>query len=158
MLALFPLVLSLTFFFGPPYLPTPKNVIKEMLDLSEVDKNDVVIDLGSGDGAVLIEAALKGAKAKGYEINPFLVLLTKIRAAIKGLSNKISVFAKPYQKANLQGATVVFCYNMPKFIPAMERKLRKELKPGTKIISYKFPVPNLKLVKKTKSGIFIYII
>ena len=156
LLASIPLALALPFFFGAPYLPTPRHVIKEMLELARVGKEDIVIDLGSGDGAVLIEAALLGAMAKGWEINPFLVLLTKVRAQIKGLNGKIFVYAMPYQKANFKDATVIFCYNMPKFMPGIEKKLRKEAPKNVKIISYKFPIPNLNLIKKTPSGIFLY--
>ncbi|HVF69837.1 MAG TPA: hypothetical protein VNA13_04725 [Xanthomonadales bacterium] len=155
-LSLFALSLSLSFLFGPPYLPTPKRVIKEMLDLTKVAKGDVVIDLGSGDGVVLIEAALRGADARGWEINPFLVLWTRIRARIKNLHNKISVYAKPYQKANLQGASVIFCYNMPQFMHLIKKKLYEETSENVKIVSFKFPIPGLSLIKETPSGIYLY--
>lgn len=156
LIALIPLVLVFVFIFGPPYLPTPKNVIKEMFEIVNIDRDDVVVDLGSGDGAVLIEAALRGAIAEGWEINPYLVLLTKLKARIMGLHNRISVYAKPYQKANLKQATVIFCYCMPKFMPVIENKLRKEAQKNVKIVSYKFPIPNLIITKQTQSRIFLY--
>ncbi len=155
-ISLFALSLSLSFFLGPPYLPTPKSVIKEMLDLTKVGGKDLIIDLGSGDGVILIEAAMRGASSIGYEINPFLVLVTKIKALTKGLTNKVSVHTQPYQRANLKSATVVYCYNMPKFIPTIEKKLRKEASKNVKIVSYKFPIPGFTLIKKTPSGIFLY--
>lgn len=156
LLSLFAFFLSFSFIFGPPYLPTPMHAIKEMLILAKVGRRDIVFDLGSGDGIVLIEAARMGATAKGFEINPFLVLITKVRAHIKGLSNQISVYAKPYQKADLSNATVIFCYNMPKFMPALNKKINREAKKSAKIISYKFPIKNLRLISKTKSGIYLY--
>jgi len=127
-----------------------------MLELADINKNDVVIDLGSGDGTVLIEAALLDAHAKGWEINPFLVLITKIRVGLKGLNGKVSVYAKPYQKADLRDATVVFCYNMPKFMPTIEKMIHNQSSINTKLISYKFPIPNFKLIKQTSSGIYLY--
>ncbi|HSW47749.1 MAG TPA: hypothetical protein VLG67_01600 [Candidatus Saccharimonadales bacterium] len=156
LVVLIPVMLCMSFLFGPPYVPTPKKIIKEMMDLIDAGPHDVVIDLGSGDGAVLIEAALRGATAKGWEINPFLVLLTKIRARIKDLNNNIFVYTKPYQNADLADATVIFCYCLPKFIPQIIKKVKKEALKDVKIVSYKFPIPDLKMVTKTKSGIFIY--
>lgn len=127
-----------------------------MLELANVGKEDTVVDLGSGDGVVLIEAARRGAIAKGWEINPFLVIWTKIVARLKGLHKNIFVYAKPYQTADLHKASVIFCYNMPKFMPTVNEKIRKEAKKNVKIVSYKFPIPNLCLIKKTKSQIFLY--
>lgn len=155
-LSIFALFLSLSFIFGPPYLPTPKSVVSEMLDLAKLDKNDVVLDLGSGDGIVLIESAKRGATARGFEINPFLVGLTMLKAHLMGVGNKVSAHIKPYQMANLADATVIFCYNMPKFMPAIESKIRKDAKKNVKIISYKFPLQSLELVKSTKSRIYLY--
>jgi SAM-dependent methyltransferase len=155
-LSVFALFLSLSFIFGPPYLPTPKNAVSEMLDLAMLDKDDVVLDLGSGDGIVLIESAKRGATAIGFEINPFLVAFTILKARIMGVGNKVLAHIKPYQQANLADATVIFCYNMPKFMPALENKINKEAKKNVKIISYKFPLQSLKLVRSTKSGIHIY--
>lgn len=154
--ALIPFTLALSFIFGPPYLPTPKNVVKEMLELAEVDEKDILADLGSGDGVVLIEGALRGAIVRGYEINLFLVLLTKLKTRMKGLGSKITVQAMPYQKANLENTTVVFCYNMPRFMPAIEKKLRKEASKNVKVLSYRFPLPKLKLIERTSSGIFLH--
>lgn len=155
-ISLFAFSLSLSFIVGPPYLPTPKKVIREMLDLIKVGDKDLVIDLGSGDGAILIEAALRGARTRGYEINPFLVFLTLFKRMIKRLGGKVSVHIQSYQKANLENATVIFCYNMPRFMQVIEKKIRKEAPKNVKIVSYKFPIPGLTLKKKTTSGIFLY--
>jgi hypothetical protein len=154
--ALIPLMFSLSFFFGAPFVKTPVKITQEMLDLIELGKNDIFVDLGSGDGSVLIEAYRRGALAKGYEINPFLVVLSKLKFKIKRMDNNVITYAKPYQKGNFRNATVVFCYTLPRFIASLEKKLSKDLPQNSKIISYKFNFPNLKLLKETKSGIYIY--
>lgn len=156
LLVLFALSLSISFFFGPPFVPTPKYIVIEMLTLAKTNKKDVVIDLGSGDGVVLIQAAKMGAHAKGWETNPFLVVITLIKARLLNLNKKIEVHNKSYQKAVLKDATIIFCYNLPKFMKKISKKMKKELPKNAKVISYKFPIPGLHLDKKTQSGIFLY--
>lgn len=155
-ISLFAFSLSISFFMGPPFVPTPKNIVKEMLSLLNAGGKDTLLDLGSGDGIVLIEAAKFGAKAIGYETNPFLVILSKMKVRVYGLSNKVEVKYQSYEKANLHNATIVFCYNLPKFMPPILKKITSELPKNSKIVSYKFPIPRLKLIKKTKSDIYLY--
>lgn len=153
---MFALMLSLSFFFGAPFVTTPKKIIFEMITLAKINKSDVVIDLGSGDGRVLFETAKLCKKATGYEINLFLVLWTKLLALIKNTGDNTDIFWQNYHKAILKKGTVIFMYSIRGFIPELEKKLKRELRPGTKIISYKFPLHQFKLVKKTNSGIFLY--
>ncbi len=156
LLTFFTLGLSLSFFFGAPFVPTPLKVVKEMVNIAKINQNDIVVDFGSGDGRLLIESAKKGAIAQGWEINIFLVYWTKLKAMILGLHQRINMHNQSYSKAEIKNASVVFCYSMPRFIVNIEKKLQLELPRGAKIIAYKFPFPNLKLVKKTKSGIYLY--
>lgn len=132
-------------------------VITEMIHMARIGKKDIVYDLGSGDGRMLLESAKKGAQTRGWEINPFLVAWTRIAAKRYGISKNVTVYYQTYQKANLKDATVIFLYNMPAFLPALEKKFHTELKPGTKIFSYKFPLDTIKPLKETDSGIFYYI-
>src|SRR4051812_44363647 len=76
---------TMGFLTGAPYAPTPKKNIKTLLKALKLGKKDVVADLGSGDGRMLIEVSKLGAKSVGYEISPFLYLFTKFR--ISGLKN-----------------------------------------------------------------------
>jgi SAM-dependent methyltransferase len=147
----------LSFFTGAPFVPTPMSVISEMLTSAKISKKDVVYDLGSGDGRMLIEAAKRGAHARGWEINPFLVIWTKLVAMRYGVGKNVNVHLQTYQKADLHDATVIFLYNMPAFLPALEKKFKKDLKPGTKIYSYKFSLDSFKPVSETESGVFCYV-
>lgn len=157
-LALGGLILLLTFFFGPPFMPTPMHIIKDLTQSANISKDDVVIDLGSGDGRMLIHAARQGAIAKGWEINPFLVLWTRLAISCHRLGKRAKVHLQNYYKADLSDATVVFLYNLPPHMPKLEQKLQKELQKGTTIISYKFSFPTLTLTATPKPGIFIYTI
>jgi 16S rRNA A1518/A1519 N6-dimethyltransferase RsmA/KsgA/DIM1 with predicted DNA glycosylase/AP lyase activity len=155
-LSLFAFFISITFFFGAPFVTTPSKIIKEIIKLANIKCNDVIVDMGSGDGRILIEAAKYCKKSIGYEINPYLVLWSKIISMVKKSSHKIDINWKNYMNADLTDASIVVLYSIRGFIPALERKLEKELSKGTLIISYKFKLTNFKFIKKTKSNIFIY--
>src|SRR5215813_13054725 len=103
----------LIIFFGPPFVPTPMPIIKELIQIANISKKDVVIDLGSGDGRMLIYAARQGAIAKGWEINPLLVLWTRLAVHCYRVSKSTRVYLQNYHKADLSDATVVFLYNFP---------------------------------------------
>lgn len=148
----------LIIFLGPPFVPTPLSIIKELIQIANISKKDVVIDLGSGDGRMLIYAAREGAIAKGWEINPLLVLWTCLAVRRYRVSKRVRIYLQNYHKADLSDATVVFLYNFPPHLPKLEEKLQKDLRKGTKIISYKFTFPTLELTEAPKPGIFIYTI
>ncbi len=148
----------LIIFFGPPFIPTPMRIIKDLIQIANISKDDVVIDLGSGDGRMLIHAACQGAIAKGWEINPLLVLWTRLAVHRYRVGKRVKVHLQNYHKADLSDATIVFIYNFAPHVPKLEQKLRKELRPGTIVISYKFTFPTLTLTANPKPGIFIYTI
>src|SRR5438046_558049 len=114
-LAIAAFTLMIIFLFGPPFVPTPMPVIRDLIEICKISDTDIVVDLGSGDGRMLVESARRGALAKGWEINPFLVLWTKLYASCFGVGKKVKVYAKSYTTANLCDATVVFLYNLPKY-------------------------------------------
>jgi hypothetical protein len=147
-----------TIFFGPPFIPTPMSLIKELTQIANISQKDVIIDLGSGDGRMLIHAARQGATAKGWEINPFLVLWTRLAIHHYKVGKRATVHLQNYHKANLSDATVVFIYNFPPHMPKLEQKLKQDLQKGTMIISYKFIFSTLELIATPKPDIFIYTI
>src|SRR3990167_5041232 len=106
--ALLLLVILIGFFFtidtflDLPYVATKRDKIETIIKLATIKKNETVVDLGSGDGRLLFAAAEKGAYAVGYEINPFLIVLTRLRAGLKGLSSKIMVHQRNLWKADLK--------------------------------------------------------
>lgn len=147
--------LSLPFFGGAPYVPTPQKRVKKMLELAQLKPGEKLVDLGSGDGRILIEAAKLGAEAIGYEIDPFLVLKSKKEIKKQGLENKIKIYRRSFWQADLKEADVVTFYGITGIMKRMEKKLLKELKPGARVCCYVFSFPKWKPINYD-SGIFLY--
>src|SRR5215471_3451885 len=122
-----------------PYVPTPQAVVDAMLDVAQVKSTDIVYDLGSGDGRIVIAAAKKyGARGVGIEINPALVKKAKDNAAAAGVSNRVRFLAQDLYSANISEATVVTLYLLQSINERLRPKLIRELKPGTRIVSHMF--------------------
>lgn len=124
--------------FGAPYLPTRRAQANQALDLLNLKKGDVFVDLGSGDGAVLIEAARRGLLCYGYELNPFVWLVSKIRTLRFG--NKVHIYCRNYWNIPLpQGTKGVFVFLLDPYMSKLHEKLNKELSNG-RLVSYTFQV------------------
>lgn len=124
---------------GGPYVPTPNVVVDRMLGMANVGANDHVIDLGSGDGIIVITAAYR-LKSSGYgvDIDEELVRLSNQRAKSLGISERVLFEAKDIFKADVSKATVVTLYLLPEFMQRLRSKLYAELKPGTRIVSHDY--------------------
>ena len=119
------------------WVPTPQAVVDKMLDLTKVTKNDVVMDLGSGNGITVISAAKRGARAIGIEYNPDMVELSKKNAADAGVSDRASFMKADLFETDLSKADVITMF----LLPSINMKLRPkilDLKPGTRIASNTF--------------------
>ena len=121
-----------------PYVPTPNEVVEAMLKLANVNSNDVLYDLGSGDGRIPITAAQKfGTRATGVEIDPYLVDKSRANAQQAGVADRVKFLQQDLFKTDLSDATVVTLY----LLPHINLKLRPtllRLKPGTRIVSHAF--------------------
>ena len=122
-----------------PYVPTPQIVIDEMLKLAKVTAKDFVVDLGSGDGRVIISAA-KTYKANGLgvDIDPKLVELSNQAARDQGVAESAKFFEQDMFKADLSKATVVTLYVLPDFMEELRPKLLAEMKPGARIVAHDY--------------------
>jgi SAM-dependent methyltransferase len=121
------------------YVPTPHEVVDAMLKLAEVQSADIVYDLGSGDGRILIAAAQKyGARGVGIEIDPALVKQATANAAAAGVADKIRFVNADLFEADIREATVVTLYLLESLNEKLRPKLLRELKPGTRIVSHRF--------------------
>ncbi len=119
------------------WVPTPEELVQAMLDLAKVTPNDYVIDLGSGDGRIVIAAAKRGARATGIEYNPDMVELSRRNAEKAGVSGKASFVNADLFATDLSQATVITMY----LLPSLNLKLRPtilDLKPGTRIVAHAF--------------------
>jgi SAM-dependent methyltransferase len=122
-----------------PFVPTPDEVIPTMLDLARVTGDDVVFDLGSGDGRILIAAAQRfGARGVGIEIDPVRVREARDRARAGGVDYLITFREQDFFDADISDATVVMLYLMPRVNLQLRPRLLAELRPGTRIVSHTF--------------------
>ncbi len=123
----------------------------------KLDKNDIIYDLGSGDGTLLITAAKEfGARAIGVEIDPLRVWISRILVFFKGLNKKIRIVRKNFFRADISEATIVFMYLVPKALEALKPKLLKELKPGTKIVTFVYKIDLPIIDEDLKNEIYVY--
>lgn len=122
-----------------PYVPTPDEVVAQMLALAKVTKNDVLYDLGSGDGRIVITAAQKfGTRGTGIDINPERIKEANANARNAGVTNRVQFRQQDLFEADISKATVVTLYLLPDINVKLRPKLFKELKPGTRIVSHDF--------------------
>jgi precorrin-6B methylase 2 len=121
------------------FLPTPPEVVSAMLDLAKVTKDDVVYDLGSGDGRTPITAAKEhGARGVGVEFNPKLVALSRQNAEKAGVGDRVRFINADLFETDLSEASVVTLYLLGSLNQKLMPKLRRELKPGSRIVSHAF--------------------
>lgn len=122
-----------------PYVPTPIKVVRTLLDLASVGPNDFLIDLGSGDGRIVITAAKEyDARGFGVDLNSDLVALSKQYATAEGVEKKVDFFVRDIFNTDLRAASVVTMYLLNEINIQMRPKLLSELKPGTRIVSHDF--------------------
>jgi len=122
-----------------PYVPTAHEVVDRMLALAQVTKDDVVFDLGSGDGRIPIAAAKKyGAKGVGLDIDPDRIKESWVNAKAAGVEKLVDFREQDVLKADLSEATVVTLYLLSSFNAQLRPILTKQLRPGTRIVSHAF--------------------
>jgi predicted RNA methylase len=121
--------------------PSPVSVADAMLELAGVNADDVVYDLGSGDGRIVIRAAQKyGARGVGVELQPGLVEISRQAAVQAGVADRVTFVQDDLFRADISEATVVVLYLWPRANDELEARLRRELRPGTRIVSHGFGI------------------
>ncbi|HXV80774.1 MAG TPA: class I SAM-dependent methyltransferase [Candidatus Binatia bacterium] len=134
-----------------PFVPTPIEVVDRMLELAEVKKADVIYDLGSGDGRIVIRAAKKyGARGVGIETDRTLIDKARKSARAEGVSHLVEFRAEDALKTDISPATVVTLYMLPWFNEALKANLQKFLKPGARVVAHDFGIEGWPPVKTEK--------
>jgi SAM-dependent methyltransferase len=134
-----------------PYVPTPQPVVDEMLKLAQVKKEDVVYDLGCGDGRIVVTAAKQfGARGIGVDIDPERIKDSKANAQKAGVTDRVKFVQSDLFKMDLKEATVVTLYLLPEINLKLRPKLFRELKPGTRIVSHDFDMNEWKPEKTVR--------
>ena len=127
-----------------PFVPTPQEVVDKMVDLAAVKKGDVVYDLGSGDGRIVITAAKKGARAVGFEIDPDLIKESRENIRKAGVEKLAEIRQQDILTVDLSGATVVTMYLLPDVNLKLRPNLLSQLKPGSRVVSHAFDMGDWK--------------
>jgi SAM-dependent methyltransferase len=129
-----------------PYVPTPQNVVDEMLRLANVTKNDVVYDLGCGDGRLVITAVNKFGASRGFgvDIDPQRIAESNANAKAAGVTDRVSFAVQDLFQTDLKEATVVTLYLLPEVNLRLRPKLLSELRPGTRVVSHSFDMGDWK--------------
>lgn len=138
-----------------PPIPLPRDTIRKMLKLANVKKSDLVYDLGSGDGRVLIISAKEfHTGAIGIEKNRLLVWISRLIIKRNNLQDKVKIIHSDIFKEKLRNADVILMYLSHKLTQKLKLKFEKELKKGTRIVSASHPINGWKEAGKIKTGHF----
>ena len=131
-----------------PFVPTPQEVVERMLELAQVKKGDVVYDLGSGDGRIVITAAKKyGVKAVGFEIDPELLQKSRETIRKEGLERLAEIREQDILTVDLSPASVVTMYLLPEVNLKLRPAVLRQLKPGSRVVSHDFDMGDWKPLK-----------
>lgn len=122
-----------------PFVTTPQEIVEEMLRLAEVRKDDLIYDLGSGDGRIVITAAKRyGARGVGFEIDPDLVRRSRENARHAGVAHLVEFYAKDVLTVDLSPATVVTLYLFREANLLLRPRIQSQLRPGSRVVSHDF--------------------
>ena len=127
-----------------PYVPSPQFVVDKMIDLAGVKPGDLVYDLGSGDGRIVVTAAKKGAKAVGFEIDGDLVAESRANIKRAGVEALAEIRHQDILTVDFSAATVVTLYLLPDVNLQLKPSLLTQLKPGARIVSHSFDMGDWK--------------
>ena len=141
------------------FVPTPQDVVDAMLKLAKVSANDVVYDLGSGDGRIPITAARTyGARGVGIDIDPQRIKEATENLKTSGMGDRVRFLNQDLFTTNISEATVVTLYLLPSLNLKVMPKLNAELKPGTRVVSHAFDMGDIKPVQtQNVNGRTIYL-
>jgi len=137
---------------GAPFVPTGKKNVEKMIKMVDLKPGKVLMDLGSGDGRILIIGAKTGAKCVGVEINPVLYHLSKLRTIRK---DNIEIRREDLWQTNLSQVDVLTIYFINHKMDRLHKKIVSEMKPGSCVISYGFKFPNWQPAEKD-GKIYLY--
>jgi precorrin-6B methylase 2 len=131
-----------------PYVPTPPEVVERMLELAQVKKGDVVYDLGSGDGRIVVTAAKKyGVRAIGFEIDPERIKESAENIKKAGVGHLVEIRQQDIRTVDLSPASVLTMYLLPEVNLMIRPNIWKQMKPGSRVVSHDFDMGDWKPLK-----------
>ncbi len=135
--------------FGAPYLPVLRRDSEALLDLAGVKEGQILVDLGSGDGRLLLAAAQRGCRGVGYEINPLLWLVSLVVCWPE--RDKVQIFCRNFWNQTLPQADVIYVFLIDRYMHKLDQKLKAEITKPTKLVSFTFQIPGKKPVDSNKN-------
>ncbi len=140
---------------GAIYFPSKPTAVNQMLKLAQVGHKDTLVDLGSGDGRILIAAARRGTKAIGYEISPFLVWQSRRHIHQAKVDKLAKVYWKSFWKADFSQANIITVYLFPHLMKRLQRLLEKKVNHPIRLVANNYPFPQLTPSKRHRQ-IYLY--
>ena len=143
---------------GAPWAPTPMNMVHKMLTMAEVGPDDIVYDLGCGDGRMIVTAARRyGAQAVGIELDPIRYLWCQMLITVLGLRSCVRIVYGDFFTQDLSSANVITCYLLRRTNKKLQGKFKQELQPDTRVVSNYFTFPKLNLVDQDdEAKLYLY--
>jgi len=123
-----------------PYVATPMPVVRRMLEMAEVGEGDVLVDLGCGDGRIVVEAAKRGARGLGVDLDPQRIAESHQLAASEGVEDRVEFRVEDAMTTDLTGATVVTLYLLPESNALLRPVLERRLAPGARVVSHNYEI------------------
>ena len=139
--------------FGAPFLPTLKKNVKPAIELMDLKPGQTILELGSGDGRVLIAAAEAGLNAVGYELNPLLVIYSLIKT--RKYKNNIKIIWGNYWNKKWPKADGIFVFLLNPYMEKLNTRIIQTYANNIKLVSFAFKIPN-RVIDKEKDGLFLY--
>lgn len=140
---------------GAPFVPSKPGRISTMIELANIKEGMTAVDLGSGDGSIVIACAQRGARATGIEMNPFLIPYSRWRAKRAHVQKNTTFIRGEIQDYSLAHTDIVFVYLLPDLLSRISGKLSSQLPRGAIVISNAFPIPGWKPTEE-KNNVFLY--
>lgn len=148
------LCFGLVVLFGAPYLPTLRPQVATALELINLQPGQHLLELGSGDGTVMLAAAKKGLRVTGYELNPLLVVISRIRTWRYRAT--VRVVWGNFWSTQLPDAEGMFTFLLPKYMKKLDNKITQEYTgKKVKLVSFAFEIPDKK-ARKQQDGVYLY--
>jgi SAM-dependent methyltransferase len=156
-LSLIPVALIICFggvlLFGAPYLPTLGPQVRTALELTGLRAGDTLLELGCGDGRVVIAAAKQGINVVGYELNPLLVVLAWLRT--RRYRKQVRIIWGDFWREPWPPAEAIFVFLLPKYMPKLNTKVMQYSNKPVKLVSFAFTIPSRKPIQQ-KAGLYLY--
>lgn len=141
--------------FGAPYLPTLRRQTKDALDMLDLERGDTLLELGSGDGRFMLAAAKRGIHCVGYELNPLLVLYSRIRCW--RYRRLVTVKWANFWRVEWPDANGIYVFLLQRYMERLDAKITEQCRAGRscKLVSFAFTIPNREPIEQT-NGLFLY--